>query len=205
MLARLLLTEDYGLVALITIFISISEIFIKRGFNFALIQKKDVDEIDYSSVFYLSLIISLLFYVILFFLAPMIARFYNHDQLINIIRILSLTLFFGPINSIQMAIVSKEMEFKKFFYSSLTGILISGIIGVTLAYLGFGVWALVIQQLIFSIISTFVLWMNIKWRPLYKFSLSKSKNLFNFGAYQVALSNLKGPQGRPLDILKTIL
>jgi teichuronic acid exporter len=189
-LARLLLPEEYGIVALITIFIAISDIFIKKGFNFALIQKKEVDQLDYSSVFYISAVASVFLYTLLFFSAPLIAAFYSESKLIGVIRVLSLSLFFGPINSVQMAIVSREMQFKKFFFSSFIAILISGVIGIILAYLGYGVWALVGQQLLNSLITTVVLCINIRWRPLFQFSFNKTKELFDFGWKLMVTSSL---------------
>lgn len=180
-LARLLLPEDFGVVALITIFIAIASVFVQSGFSTALIQKKDADEMDFSSVFYLSLWVAVLLYVFLFITAPLIADFYREPQLMSIVRVLSLTLFFGAVNSIQNAVVSKTMQFKRFFASSLGGIIPSGIVGVTMAYMGFGVWALVWQQLTNQLLITVILWFTVKWRPKLIFSIDRLKSLFSFG------------------------
>jgi teichuronic acid exporter len=180
-LARLLSPKEYGTISLITIFIALATVFVHSGLNTSLIQKKDADEIDFSSVFYLSLLIAALLYLVLFFCAPTISLFYNTPVLVPIIRVLSITLFLGAVNSVQMAMVSRTMEFKRYFFSSLGGVLGSGVIGVILAYKGFGVWALVAQQLISNIIITVILWFTIKWRPILAFSLERVGRLFSFG------------------------
>ncbi len=180
-LARLLLPEHYGLIALVMVFIKISNVFIQSGFNTALIQKKEVDDIDYSSVFFLVVCVAGLFYAILFFSAPLIAAFYYNEQLIPIIRVLSLTLFLGGLYSIQYAYIARRLQFKKLFYSSLSGITISGICGIAAAAMGFGVWSIVIQQLVNQAIVNSVLWMKNDWRPKFIFSLDRVKVLFSYG------------------------
>jgi len=181
-LARLLLPEDFGVIALITIFMAIAGVFVQSGFSTALIQKKNTDAMDFSSVFYLSLLVAALLYVVLFFTAPFIADFYREPQLLLVVRVLSITLFFGAVNSIQNAVVSRTMEFKRFFFSSLGGIIPSGIVGITMAYMGFGVWALVWQQLTNQLLITLILWFTVKWRPKLIFSMSRLKTLFSFGS-----------------------
>lgn len=179
-LARLLTPKDYGTVALITIFIAISTVFVQSGFNTALIQKKDIDEEDISSVFYVSLFIAAIMYIILYFFAPTIANFYKILELTSIIRVMGLVLFLNSFNSIQNAIVSRNMEFKRLFYSSLGAIIISGILGIVLAYKGFGVWALAYQQLMNQFSICIILWFTVKWRPKLLFSIKKVKKLFSF-------------------------
>jgi teichuronic acid exporter len=137
-LARLLLPEDYGIIALVVIFTSIASVFVQSGLNTALIQKKDADEADFSSVFYLSLFIACLIYLILFFTAPFIALFYDEPQITSVFRILSITLFFGAFNSIQNAVVARNLQFKKLFFSSTGAILVSGILGDNIPYPGYG-------------------------------------------------------------------
>lgn len=181
LLARLLLPEDYGLIALITIFIALANVFIQTGFTTALIQAKEVDEIDYASAFYFSSFLTVLLYLLLFLAAPAIADFYEKAQLIPVVRVLALSLFCGPLNSIQYAVVSRNLEFKKFFFSSLGGTLFSGILGVYLAYKGFGVWALVAQQLSNIFIDTIVLWFTVSWRPTWAFSFERINKLLSFG------------------------
>lgn len=181
-LARLLLPEDYGVVSLVTIFIALATVFVQSGFNTALIQKKEADETDFSTVFYLSLFIAVLLYVVLFFTAPLIASFYNMPSLVGIVRVLSITLFFGAVNSVQNAYLMRNMLFKKLFFSSIGAAAFSGAFGVALAFLGWGVWALVIQQLMSQLAVMIILWFTVKWRPQLLFSFKRLKSLFSFGS-----------------------
>lgn len=180
-LARLILPEEYGTIALIAIFISFANVFVQYGFNTALIQKKETSETDFSSVFFLSLAVAGLFYIILFFSAPLIADFFENKMLIPLLRVLSITLFLGGLNSIQNAVVARKLEFKKLFYSSLGAVVVSGIVGIAMAYNGFGAWALVAQQLSNQLIVASILWFTVKWRPGFLFSLESIKGLFSFG------------------------
>lgn len=180
-LARLLLPSDYGVVSMILVFTAIANVFIQTGFSTSLIQKKDSDELDFSSVFYISLLIASICYVILFFSAPIIASFYNMPAITSILRVISLTLFFGAINSVQNAKIAKEMKFKKLFLSSLVAILISGATGVLMAYKGFGPWALVGQQIANSIATTIILWFTSGWQPKLMFSINRVKSLLSYG------------------------
>lgn len=180
-LARLLLPEDFGLIAIVIIFTTLAGVFVQSGLNTALIQKKKADNIDFSSVFYLSLLVAGLLYVLLFFFASVIANFYEMPQLKPIIRVLSITLFIGAFNSIQHAFVARNMLFKKLFFSSLGAAILSGTIGIGMAYSGFGVWALVVQQLVSQITVSIILWYTVKWRPALSFSFSRVKVLFSYG------------------------
>jgi teichuronic acid exporter len=188
-LARLLLPEDFGIIALVTIFIVIANVFVHSGLNTALIQKKNADEIDFSSVFFLSLFISGLIYVILFISSPFIADFFREPLLKPILRVISIILFFGALNSVQLSIVSRNLQFKKLFFSSLIAIIISGIIGILLAYNDFRVWALVAQQITFQVLITVILWFTLKWRPMLVFSFERIKSLFSFG-WKLLVSSL---------------
>ncbi|MGL4801682.1 MAG: lipopolysaccharide biosynthesis protein, partial [Cetobacterium sp.] len=181
-LARLLTPEDYGLIAIIMIFIALANVFVQSGFSTALIQKKNADEEDFSSVFYLSFGIATILYAILYFIAPLISDFYKNIELIKILRVLSLTLFLGTFNSIQNTVIAKNMDFKKQFLSSLIAGVISGLIGIFMAYKSFGVWALVYQQLSNQLIICLTLSVVVKWRPKLTFSFSKIKKLFVFGS-----------------------
>ncbi len=180
-LARLLLPADYGIIALVVIFISVAGVFVQSGLNTALIQKKDATEEDFSSVFYLSLIIAIVIYIILFFSAPFIALFYGIPQITPVFRVLSVTLILGSFNSIQNAVVSRKLQFKKLFFSSTGAIFVSGAIGIYMAYTGFGVWALVGQQISNQFFVSLILWFTVKWRPQLLFSLKRVKGLFSFG------------------------
>ena len=188
-LARLLLPEEYGLISLTTIFITLANVFIQSGFNTALIQKKDVDDLDFSTVFYASLLIAGLLYIILFFSSQFIANFYGEPKLIAVLRVLSIILFFGAVNSIQIAIISRNMQFKKLFYSNIGAIMVSGVIGIVMAYNGYGVWALVGQQLSNHFFSTAIMWFKVKWRPKLLFSLARLQNLLSYGS-KILVANL---------------
>ena len=188
-LARLLLPSDYGILALVVIFITITNVFIQSGLNTSLIQKKVVDQVDYSSVFYLSLGIAALLYFLLYFAAPFIARFYDNQSFVPALRILALTLFPGAFNSIQNTIVARTMQFKRLFYSSVGAGFVSGAVGISLANLEYGIWALVFQQLTNQICITLILWFTVKWRPSFQFSLERVKVLFSFG-WKLLVSSL---------------
>ncbi|MCK9217041.1 MAG: lipopolysaccharide biosynthesis protein [Firmicutes bacterium] len=188
-LARLLLPEDYGIIALVVVFTSIAGVFVQSGLNTALIQKKDADEIDFSSVFYLSLFLACSLYIILFFTAPFIAAFYKMPQITSVFRVLSITLIFGAFNSIQNAIISRKLQFKRLFFSSTGAILISGMVGIFMAYSGFGVWALVAQQIANRFMVMMILWFTVKWRPHLVFSFNRVKSLFSFG-WKLLMSGL---------------
>ncbi len=188
-LARMLMPKDYGIIALVVVFTSIASVFVQSGLNSALIQKKDADEKDFSSVFYLSLFIACLLYLVLFITAPFISMYYKIPQITPVIRVLSVTLVFGVFNSIQNAIIARNLQFKRLFFSSTGAILVSGIIGVYLAYKGFGVWALVWQNLSNQLFVTLILWFTLRWRPLLSFSLSRVNSLFSFG-WKLLVSSL---------------
>lgn len=190
-LARLLLPEDFGTIAIVMVFISLAKVFVQSGFNTALIQKKDADEVDFSSVFYLSLLVASLIYILIYFTAIFVADFFRDPLLIPVLRVLSLTLFFGAFNSIQNAYVSRNMMFKKLFFSSLGAITISGTVGIVAAYAGLGVWALVVQQLLNQISIAFIMWFTVKWRPQLIFSFNRVKGLFSFG-WKLLASSLIG-------------
>lgn len=188
-LARMLTPDDYGVIAIIMIFIALANVFIQSGFNTALIQKKKTDDIDFSSVFYLSLGVASILYIILYLTVPIIANFYKTVELIKILRVLSLTLFLGVFNSIQNTIIIKNMEFKKEFFSSLIAVFFSGILGIILAYKNYGVWALVYQQLANQFLICLILWNIVRWRPKFLFSLERIRILFAFSG-KLLLSSL---------------
>lgn len=181
LIARILSPHDYGSVALLTIFISIATVFVQSGLSTALIQKKDADETDYSSVFYYSVVLALIVYLILFFSAGWIADFYSMPELVPILRVMSITLFPGALNALQIAILSKKMQFKKQFYSSLSAALLSGVIGLGLAAMNYGPWALVYQQLSYQFVICIVLFFLVKWRPQLLFSFERTKSLLSYG------------------------
>ena len=180
-LARILAPSDYGKVALITVFTTIMQVFVDSGLGTALIQKKDADDLDFSSVFYFNFVICIILYAVMFVTAPMIATFYSDISFIPIIRVISLTIIISGVKGIQQSYVSRKMMFKRFFYSTLGGTIFSAFFGITLAYVGFGVWAIVIQQLSNTAIDTLILWLTVKWRPKKMFSWNRLKCLLSFG------------------------
>jgi O-antigen/teichoic acid export membrane protein len=180
-LARLLQPEHYGILALMIIFTSLANVFIQSGFNTALVQNKDVKDEDYSSVFWISLIIAIILYLILFVSSPTIARFYNIPGIVYPLRVLSLVLFPGVLNSIQIAKVSREMNFKQVFLSNLVAIIISGIVGIILAYNGFGVWTLVAQMLTNTAVACIVMSITSEWKLSMACNFKRVKVLFSFG------------------------
>jgi len=185
-LARLLSPSDYGLVGMIAIFIAISQVFVLSGFGAALIQKIDRDEKDFSTTFYYNLTISLLFYGLLFFLAPYIANFYNEPLLVNLTRAVSLSIVIEAFAVVQRAKFIINVDFKSQTKASVSSVIISGTIGILLAYKGFGVWALVVQSLARSSINVGVLWYISKWIPRESFSYNRFKRLFSYGGNLLA-------------------
>lgn len=180
-LARLLLPEEYGVISIVLVFINLCNVFVDSGFAQALIQNKDADDVDFSSVFYFSFAVSLLLYATLFFASPYIAAFYDMEILAPVIRVMGLRVILASYSSVLKAKVSREMQFKKFFFSSLGGTLASAIVGIILAYLGCGVWALVAQNGIDAIVDTIILAKTLKWYPKLVFSFNRLKVLLSFG------------------------
>lgn len=180
-LARLLAPSHFGAIALVAAFINIANVFVNTSFSSALIQKKDADELDYNTMFWFNLIISFIIYFILFITAPIIAKYYNDDSLSNILRVLALSVPLSAFNSIQVAYVSSHMIFKQTFFSHSLGALLSGVFGVVMAYLGFGVWALVAQRLTNVAFNTIILRIVVTWVPKFQFSFERLRPMFAFG------------------------
>lgn len=180
-LARLLAPEDYGQIALITVFTTIMQVFVDSGLGTALIQKKDADDLDFSSVFYFNFAVCLILYAVMFVSAPLIAGFYNEMSLTPIIRVISLTIVISGVKGIQQSYVSRNMLFKRFFFATIGGTVFSAFLGIGLAYAGFGAWAIVAQQLSNTTIDTLILWHTVKWRPKRMFSWKRLKSLLSFG------------------------
>ena len=180
-LARLLSPTEYGTISLVMVFITIANVFVNSGFGQALIQKKDADSLDFSSVFYFSLGFTGLIYIILFFGAIPISEFYDMPILIPVLRVLAISVPIMGINSVQQAYVARKMQFKLFFYATFIGTVISAVVGISLAYSGFGVWALVAQTLTNNVIDTIVLQRTIKWRITREFSFDRIKSMLSYG------------------------
>lgn len=188
-LARLLAPTDYGTVALMNVFISILSVFVNCGLSGALIQKKDADDTDFSTVFYAQIVFCLAIYGILFFVAPFIANFYDMPEMTSMIRVLSLTLVIAGVKNIQSSYVSRTMQFKRFFFATLGGTIGAAIVGIGMAYAGLGAWALIAQSLFNNALDTIILWVTVKWRPKKKFSFKRFKGLFSY-SWKLLVSSL---------------
>ena len=180
-LARLLEPSLYGSVALVTAITTILQVFVDSGMANSLIQKKDTDDLDYSSVFYFNLVFCLVLYAGLFFAAPLIGRAYHDMSLVPVVRVLGLTIVVSGVKNVQQAYVAKTMQFRRFFFATLGGTIFSAAVGITLAYLGYGVWALVFQQLLNVTVNTAILWLTVGWKPKRMFSWQRLGGLISYG------------------------
>lgn len=180
-LARMLAPSVFGTVAKVTIITSILLVFVDSGMANSLIQKKDPDDLDFSSVFFFNLAFCLVLYAGLFAAAPAIARFYKDAQLAAIIRVLGLTVVVAGVKNVQQAYVSKTLQFKRFFFATLGGTLLSAVVGIAMVYAGFGVWAIVAQQLTNVTVNTGILWLTVGWKPKWMFSFARLKGLLSYG------------------------
>ncbi len=189
-LARILEPELYGLTSKVAVITSILLVFVDSGMANALIQKKNPDDLDFSSVFYFNVSFCLVLYLALFFLAPTISRLYNEPGLTPVMRVLGLTVVVAGVKNVQQAYVSKTLQFKRFFFATLGGTLFSAVLGISMAYLGFGVWALVFQQLSNVTVNTVILWLTVGWKPKKMFSFKRLKGLLSYGWKLLASSLL---------------
>lgn len=180
-LARILDPEHYGIIAIVTVIITLLNVFVSSGFGSALVQKKDANILDFNTAFWMSFLLSVILYAALFFVSPIIADFYKNSQLVWVIRVLGIRLIFASLNNIQQAFIRKKMQFKKFFWATFLGTAISGGVGITLAVLGFGVWALVFQYLTNVFIDTTILFFVCGWKPKMQFSRESGKQIWGFG------------------------
>jgi len=180
-LARLLMPSEFGLIGMITIFIAISESFINSGFSQALIRKKNCTDRDFSTVFYFNLAAGFIFYWVLYFSAPAISRFFNEPQLTTLIKVMSIVLIIDSLTIIQRTILAKRIDFKLQTKVSISSSVFSGIVGIVMAYAGFGVWSLVVRQISDRLVNSLLLWLWNRWRPIAVFSKKSFDELFTFG------------------------
>ncbi len=180
-LARILLPEDYAVVGIVTIFFNFANVLVSSGLNTALIQKKNSTETDYSTILYVSLGVSVVIYVILFFTAPLIASAYQIPLVVPVIRVMAVTVIINAVKSILTAYIANTLQFKKLFFSTMAGTLISAVVGIVMAKTGFGAWALVAQQMINAFAGTVALFVTTKFKVLLKFSVESFKELFGYG------------------------
>ena len=201
-LARILAPELYGTVTIVLVFTEILQVFVESGFGTALIQKKDADDLDFSSVFFFNLAISVVLYALLFAAAPMIARLYRKPELLQVVRVVGLILIIAGVRNVQQAYVSRNMLFKRFFFATVGGTITAAIVGIGMAVKGFGVWAYVTQYLLNNLVGTLILWFTVKWRPKLQFSPERLKGLFSYGWKLLVSSvlNIVSDKLRPLII-----
>ncbi len=190
-LARLLMPSDYGLIGMLSIFIAFSNVFIVSGLGMGLIQKTDRTDVDFSTVFLFNLAVSILFYIALYVSAPIIAKFYEIPQLVILTRVLSLNIIIGSFAIVQHTILIIDINFKSLAKINLITILIGGTVSIYLAFKGFGVWTLVIKQLLESVVSIIMFWSLSNWRPTFVFSKKSFKKLFGFSS-KILAANLYG-------------
>ena len=189
LIARILTPDDFGIIGMLAIFLAIAQSFIDSGFSNALIRKIDRTDIDNSTVFYFNIVVGVAFYALLYFSAPLIAQFYNTPILTPVTRIISIGVFLNSLSIVQRAILTAKVDFKTQAEASLIAVVISGGIGLYMAYDGYGVWALVWQAVVNYGINTVALWGLTKWRPLWAFSWDSFKDMFGFGS-KLLLSGL---------------
>ena len=182
LLARILMPEDYGILGMILIFISLAQVFSEGGFPSALIRKNKIRNIEYSTVFWFNLFVSIVCYIVLFLSASSIAKFFNEPQLISITKVVGLNIIINALGIIQKTILIKDLNFKSQETINLSSILVSGLIGLILAFNGMGVWSLVYQNLIRNLMVSLSFWIISSWRPLFVFSFTAFKQLFRFGS-----------------------
>ena len=181
-LARILMPSDYGLIGMLAIFFAFSELFINSGFSSALIQKKDRSDTDFSTIFYFNVSVAVLFYLILYFTAPLIAGFYNTPQLTDLTRVLSFIIILNSLSLVQQTRFTINLDFRKQAIVSFTSNILSGTAGIIAAYRGAGVWALVIQKIIYSLLRSFLFFILSRWMPLPIFSKQSFRQLFGFSS-----------------------
>jgi len=192
LLARFLLPDDFGLIAMMAVFLGIASKLMESGFKEALIQRKEANDVDFNTAFYTNILFGLIAYGLLFASAPYIADFYQEPRLINLIRVAGLSIIINSFQVIQSTILSRELNFKAQLKATLPATIVSGLIAVLMAYFGYGVWALVIQMLISSLLTTTFLWAMKLWRPKWVFSFDSLKTMFAFSSYLLiaGLSNI---------------
>ncbi len=181
-MARLLAPTQFGALAMMLVFVNLGNVVVQSGLNTALIQSPVVDSKDYSTVFWMSLVVSIILYICIFTAAPHVADYYAMPEIVGHLRIISLLLIVNAYNSVQIAKITRDLEMRKIFIGSLWSVFISAVIGIGSALIGFGLWALVFQQLAYQVVNCLVHAMQLDWRPSFEFSVKRSKELFTFGS-----------------------
>lgn len=190
LIANLLSPQDYGIIAMPLVFLALAQVFIDSGFSNALVRKPQIEEADLSTAFYFNIVVGVICYGILFAASPWIANFYNTPVLTNILKITALATLFNPLCAVQQAILTKQIDFQTQAKVSVTAALVSGIVGLALAYFGYGVWALVFQQVVAALIRTVLLWTLSKWKPITGWSKKSFEYLWGYGSKILAVGIL---------------
>ena len=188
-LARILAPSDFGVLSIIIVFIDIATIFVQSGLNTALIQNKNATDNDFSTVFWFSILFAVLLYGIVFITAPIISNFFENQSISSYLRFLGIMLIGGAINSIQIAYSSRNNNFRAQFICNLIAVVLSGALAVVMAYSGYGIWALIVQQIIWQYLMVILMEIAIKWKPKFVFSVDSLKKMFSFG-WKMLLSSL---------------
>ncbi len=188
-LARILAPEAFGTIALLLVFSNILQVFVDSGLGNALIQKKDADDLDFSSVFYFNIFVCIILYIALFLCAPFIAEFYQNPELTSLVRALGLTIIISGVRNVQQAFISRTMQFKKFFITSMGGVIVAAIVSIAMALTGFGIWALIAQKIINLAVATAIMWLTVGWHPKLMFSWTRLKVLISYG-WKLLVSSL---------------
>jgi teichuronic acid exporter len=188
-LARLLIPAEFGLIGMLSLFLAVAQTFLDSGFGAALIQKKDATRIDECSIFYFNIFVGCLFVLALYFSAPLIADFYNQPSLTSLTRFMSLNILINAFSIIQTTILTRKLQFKIQIKANMIALAVSGVIGVVMAFQGYGVWSLAIQSILNTLIRTVILWILCDWRVSFVFSINSLKGMFNFGS-RLLMSNL---------------
>ncbi len=188
-LARILLPEDYGIIAVTAVFIMIAQVFIQTGFSSVLIQKKEINDLETSTIFHAGFMTSIVIFGIIFFIAPWIESFYNIESLALILRIQSVTIILSGLSSVQNALLVRHLAFKKTFIYRLLAVTVQGVVGIYMALNGFGIWAIVISNLVNTSLVTLSFWLIVKWKPKLIFSYKVFKELFLYSS-RILMFNL---------------
>lgn len=180
-LARILAPEDFGALAIMLVFVNIGSAIVQSGLNTAIVQSPEIEESDCSTVFWMSFAISIVLYCAVFLSAPAVSAFYSMPAFVWPLRILCLILPFGALNSVQIAIVQRRLQFRKVFVATMVAVISSAFFGIGLALLGAGIWALVAQQLVYQVVNCLVMALQVRWRPRLVFVAARARKLFAFG------------------------
>lgn len=180
-LARILSPEDYGAIAIVLVFVGICDVIVTAGLCTPLIQKKEADAIDFSTIFWTSLVLAFLLFGVILAMAPIIAAFYNMPILSPVLRVLGIGIIISAVSSVQNAYVSRSLRFKTFFFANLIGLVLSGILGIWMAYHGYGIWALVGQHLSNLLFATMAVFLMVRWKPTFQFSWLRLRDMWGFG------------------------